>query len=153
VPDFQDWPPWRSLVVASAAELARYTGQHLITPQAVLNGDYLAGIFTGLRAAGLAVFHILLDASDEVLRHRIEASREARQWRLDHLAEYRQARRREPDAGVPGTGRSCIVMHAGSRIVVMPKPRIAGSPHHNGPSWTRTGALAGAAPGAKRRRS
>ena len=92
VPDFQDWPPWRSLVVASAAELVQYTGQHLIAPQTILNRDYLAGIFTGLRATGLPVFHVLLDASDEVLRRRIEASEEARQWRLDHLAEYRRAR-------------------------------------------------------------
>ena len=48
----------------------------------------------------MAVFHVLLDASDDVLRRRIEASPEARQWRLDHLAEYRQARgwlRREAD--------------------------------------------------------
>ena len=47
-----------------------------------------------------AVFHILLDASDDTLRRRIEASAEARQWRLDHLTEYRQARgwlRREAD--------------------------------------------------------
>ena len=41
---------------------------------------------------GGAVFHILLDASDDILRRRIEASQEARQWRLDHLTEYRQAR-------------------------------------------------------------
>lgn len=92
VSDFQHWPPWRPLVVATAAELARYTGEHLIAAQTILNRDYLAEIFTGLRAAGLAVFHVLLDASDEVLRRRIEASQEARQWRLDHLAQYRQAR-------------------------------------------------------------
>jgi AAA domain len=91
VSDFQHWPPWRPLVVATAIELARYTGEHLIAPQTVLNRDYLAEVFTGLRAAGLAVFHVLLDADQDVLRRRIEASAEARQWRLDHLAEYRQA--------------------------------------------------------------
>lgn len=92
VSDFQDWPPWRPLVVATATELARYTGEHLIAAQTVLNRSYLAEIFTGLRAAGLAVFHVLLDAGDDVLRHRIEASTEARQWRLEHLARYRQER-------------------------------------------------------------
>jgi chloramphenicol 3-O-phosphotransferase len=92
VSDFQHWLPWRPLVVATATELHRYTGQHLIAAQTILNRDYLAEIFTGLRAAGIGVFHVLLDASDDVLRRRIEASEEARQWRLDHLADYRQAR-------------------------------------------------------------
>lgn len=53
VPDFQQWPPWRHLVVATATELTRYTGEHLIAAQTVLNRDYLAEIFTGLRAGGL----------------------------------------------------------------------------------------------------
>jgi hypothetical protein len=80
------------LVVAAATELARYTGEHLIAAQTVLRRDYLAEILAGLRAAGLPVFHILLDASEDVLRRRIEGSEEARQWRLEHLAEYGQAR-------------------------------------------------------------
>ena len=92
VSDFQHWPPWRPLVVATGHRAGPYTGQHLIAPQTILNQDDLAEIFTGLRAAGIAVFHVLLDATDDVLRRRIEASDEARQWRLDHLADYRQAR-------------------------------------------------------------
>jgi hypothetical protein len=92
VSDFQHWPPWRPLVAATASELARYTGEHLIAPQTVLVRDYLEEIFTGLRAAGLAVFHVLLDADEEVLRRRIEGSQEARSWRLAHLAGYRVAR-------------------------------------------------------------
>ena len=36
VSDFQHWPPWRPLVVATATELARFTGQHLIAPQTIL---------------------------------------------------------------------------------------------------------------------
>jgi hypothetical protein len=32
VSDFQHWPPWRPLVVATATELARFTGQDLIGP-------------------------------------------------------------------------------------------------------------------------
>jgi AAA domain len=92
VPDFQHWPPWRTLVVATAAELVRYTGQHLIAVQTVLDREYLAEIFAGLSAAGLSVFHVLLDAKEQALRFRIEASDEARQWRLDHLAHYHLAR-------------------------------------------------------------
>lgn len=92
VSDFQDWPPWRPLVTATAIELARYTSQHLIAPQTVLVRDYLEEIFTGLRAAGLAVFHVLLDAGEDVLRRRIEGSAEAQAWRLAHLAGYRAAR-------------------------------------------------------------
>ena len=41
VSDFQHWPPWRPLVVATAAELARFTGQHLIAPQTILVRAYL----------------------------------------------------------------------------------------------------------------
>jgi hypothetical protein len=92
VSDFQHWPPWRPLVAATAIELARYTGEHLIAPQTVLDRGYLEEIFTGLRAAGLAVFHVLLDAREEVLRRRILGSAEAQAWRLDHLAGYRAAR-------------------------------------------------------------
>jgi predicted kinase len=92
VSDFQHWPPWRNLVVATATELASFTGQHLIAPQTVLSRDYLEQIFTRLRAAGLPVFHVLLDADEAVLRRRIEGSDDARQWRLDHLTEYRAAR-------------------------------------------------------------
>jgi AAA domain-containing protein len=92
VSDFQHWPPWRPLVAATAAELARYTGEHLIAPQTVLVRDYLEEIFTGLRVAGLAVFHVLLDADEDVLRRRIHGSDEAQAWRLAHLAGYRAAR-------------------------------------------------------------
>ena len=92
VSDFQHWPPWRPLVVATATELARFTGQHLIAPQTILVRAYLEQVFAGLRDAGLDVFHVVLDAGDEVLRQRIQGSAEAQAWRLDHLAEYRSSR-------------------------------------------------------------
>lgn len=92
VTDFQHWEAWRSLVVATATELARYTGQHLIAPQTVLDRPYLRQIRSGLEAAGQTMFVVLLDASYEALHQRIEASDEARQWRLDHLATYQAAR-------------------------------------------------------------
>lgn len=92
VSDFQDWPPWRPLVVATATELARFTGQHLLSPQTILAPAYLEQIFTGLRDAGLPVFHVVLDAREEILRQRIQGSNEARAWRLAHLADYRASR-------------------------------------------------------------
>lgn len=63
--DFRPWPPWRPLVAATATELARFTGQHLIAPQTVLVRAYL--------------------------EQRIQGSGEAQAWRLDHLAEYRSS--------------------------------------------------------------
>jgi hypothetical protein len=79
-------------VVATATELARFTGQHLIAPQTILVRAHLEQIFAGLCDAGLDVFHVVLDASEEVLRQRIQGSAEAQAWRLDHLAEYRSPR-------------------------------------------------------------
>lgn len=92
VSDFQHWPPWRPLVVATATELARFTGEHLLAPQTILARAYLEQIFTGLRGAGLPVFHVVLDADEEILRQRIQGSDEAQAWRLAHLAEYRASR-------------------------------------------------------------
>jgi hypothetical protein len=122
VSDFQHWPPWRPLVVATAAELTRYTGQHLIAVQAVLDRDYLAEIFAGLHAAGLSVFHVLLDAEEDILRCRIELSDEARQWRLDHLPAYRLALRwlcEEADLVVDATALT-IVQAAGEIADALP---------------------------------
>jgi hypothetical protein len=92
VSDFQHWPPWRPLVVETAIELTRFTGQHLIAPQTILTRPYLEQILAGLRAAQQPVFHVVVDADEAVLRGRIEVSDEARAWRLAHLADYRTAR-------------------------------------------------------------
>lgn len=53
---------------------------------------YLEQILAGLRDAGQAVFHIVLDADEDVLRQRIEGSGEAQAWRLAHLAQCRASR-------------------------------------------------------------
>jgi hypothetical protein len=92
VSDFQHWPSWRRLVVATAAELIGFTGSHLIAPQTVLDQPYLQEIIGGLRALDIGVFHVVLDADEVALRSRIEGSDEATQWRLDHLAPYLAAR-------------------------------------------------------------
>jgi hypothetical protein len=65
VSDFQHWPPWRPLVVATATELARFTGQHLIGPLAILASAYLVQIFAGLHDADLPVLHVVLDTDEE----------------------------------------------------------------------------------------
>jgi chloramphenicol 3-O-phosphotransferase len=92
VGDFQDWAAWRPLVAASLIEIARMTGQHVVVPQAVLKREYFDQIFGQLRAAEQDTFHVVLDAADAVLRNRIETSDEAREWRLEHLDEYQDAR-------------------------------------------------------------
>ena len=92
VTDFQHWPPWRHLVIATAAELIAFTGQHLICPQTVLTRAYLEEIRAGLNAAGHHVHHVVLDAEATVLRSRIEASGEAVPWRLEHIEAYERAR-------------------------------------------------------------
>jgi hypothetical protein len=62
-------------VVATATELARFTGQHLIGPLAILACAYLVQIFAGLRDADLPVLHVVLDADEEILRWRIQRLR------------------------------------------------------------------------------
>jgi gluconate kinase len=97
VKNFQDWPPWRSLVVETAAQVLDYLGGTLVVVQSVLVEEYWAEIRDGLRRAGIPVHHFVLHADREVMVRRIEAddsleSGGARQWRLDHLAAYEGAR-------------------------------------------------------------
>lgn len=94
VDDFQDWPPWRGLVVETAAQLQAYVGGTLVVPQSVLVEAYWQELRTGLEKAGLPVHHVLLHAADDTLVRRIESDTVetgARQWRLDHLPAYRTA--------------------------------------------------------------
>jgi chloramphenicol 3-O-phosphotransferase len=67
-------------------------GSGKTTPQTILVRAYLEQIFTGLRAAGLSVFHVVLHADEDILRQRILGSDEAQAWRLAHLADYRASR-------------------------------------------------------------
>lgn len=93
VSDFQHWPAWRPLVVATALELRKQTKQDLVAPQTVLDEEYWTEIASGLRQQGETVFHVVLDADADVLRARIHQSPEAREWRLAHLDRYITARR------------------------------------------------------------
>jgi len=130
VSDFQHWPPWRPLVVATATELARFTGQHLIAAQTILVRAYMHQIFAGLRDAGLEVFHVVLDAGEDVLRQRIQGSAEAQAWRLDHLAEYRSSRAwmiRAADLAVDTGGRTPAEI-AHQVAAALPQPMRTRSP-------------------------
>lgn len=94
--DFQDYRPWRGLVVETARQVLDYVGGTLVVTQTVLTEQYWREIHTGLAKAGIPVHHFLLHTDHDTLVHRIETdtkpeSIEARQWRLDHLTAYRQA--------------------------------------------------------------
>lgn len=96
VEDFQDWRPWRSLVVETAAQVLDYVGGVLVAPQSVLVEQYWAEIRAGLEKAGVPVRHFVLHADQDTLVRRIETdtaenTAESRQWRLDHLVAYRDA--------------------------------------------------------------
>jgi hypothetical protein len=93
--DFQDLPPWRALVPAVMSEVARFTGQHLVASQSVLNQTYWKELSQGLNQHSLDVFHVVLHADPEILAQRINADQEdrnARRWRLDHIGDYLAAR-------------------------------------------------------------
>jgi ABC-type branched-subunit amino acid transport system ATPase component len=94
VRDFQEWPPWRTLTVASLVQVHGYVGGTLVVPQTVLVEGYWREIEAGLERAGLPVRHVVLHADPDTLTRRIEGDTVetgARQWRLDHLAEYEKA--------------------------------------------------------------
>lgn len=64
--------------------------------QTVLVEQYWREIHDGLTAAGIPVHHFVLDTDQKTLAERIETdtkpeSIDARQWRLDHLADYERA--------------------------------------------------------------
>jgi RNase adaptor protein for sRNA GlmZ degradation len=93
--DFQDLPAWRALVPATAFEIRRQTGQHLVAVQAVLRQDYWEELRASFRGLSDQVVHVVLDANEVALRNRIEKDQvelSGRQWRLDHIERYAAAR-------------------------------------------------------------
>lgn len=88
VQNFQDWRPWRQLVVATATQVLDYVGGTLVIPQSVLTHQYWQEIRTGFEQAAIPLRHIVLHADRTELTRRIESDTVetiARQWRLDHL--------------------------------------------------------------------
>ncbi|MFI6511678.1 AAA family ATPase [Streptosporangium sp. NPDC050855] len=94
VEDFQDWPPWRGLVVETARRLLAYVGGVLVVPQTVLVEKYWTEIRARLERSRIPVHHVVLHTDQATLTRRIEEDTidpEARQWRLDHLPDYLDA--------------------------------------------------------------
>jgi hypothetical protein len=94
VDDFQDWRPWRGLVVSSAVQILDYVGGVLVVPQTVLVEQYWQEIRAGFDQAKIPVRHVLLHADRDVIARRIDADTVevgARQWRHDHLDTYAAA--------------------------------------------------------------
>jgi len=91
VADFQDQPPWRALVRATATQVLRHVGGILVAPQTVLVEAYAREIFGGLAEDGVSMRHFVLHADTDELLRRINGSPEATQWRLDHVQPYLDA--------------------------------------------------------------
>ena len=94
--DFQDLPPWRALVPTVADEIISFTGcSALVAMQTVLVQSYWEELRRGLEQRDLPIFHVILDCNEEELRSRIEndeVEHQAKDWRLDHIAKYHEAR-------------------------------------------------------------
>ena len=93
--DFQDLPPWRSLVPLIASELSDFTGDDLLVVQTVMVRDYWEEMRTRFSERQQKVVHVVLDAPAAALESRIKADqveRSAEQWRLDHVSSYETAR-------------------------------------------------------------
>jgi hypothetical protein len=94
VENFQDWPAWRQIVVATAAAIHEQTGQLLVVPQTVLEPGYLHELFGGLEVRRVRTFHVLLDASPETLHQRAvdDPDQSAQAWRLNQIDDYTRGR-------------------------------------------------------------
>ena len=93
--DFQDLPPWRSLVPLIASEVSEFTGDDLLIVQTVLVQTYWEEMQARLAARQEEVVHVLLDAPAGVLETRIREDRierSAERWRLDHVSSYESAK-------------------------------------------------------------
>lgn len=71
VSDFQDWRPWREMVVAALTSLDRHTGRTVVAPQTVVVERYWDEIVTGLATAGVEVRAFTLDSTPEEHERRI----------------------------------------------------------------------------------
>ena len=93
--DFQDLPPWRSLVPRVAFEITSLTNDDLLAVQTVLVESYWTEIRSGFERLGTDVVHVVLDCDEDALRARIaddvvEAG--AAEWRLNHVDRFLSAR-------------------------------------------------------------
>ncbi len=92
--NFQDWPPWRPLVVETARRVLDYTGGTLVIPMTVLVEQYWREISAGLAQHSIEVRHFVLHADQDTLRRRIESEHVVPSpFRLRYLAPYAEAAR------------------------------------------------------------
>ncbi|MEW2411974.1 ATP-binding protein [Streptomyces griseoviridis] len=93
--NFQDWPPWRPLVVETARHVLDYTGGTLVMPMTVLVEPYWREISAGLAHHGIPVRHFVLHADQDTLRGRIDGDlvMGPSDFRLRYLRPYAEAAR------------------------------------------------------------
>ena len=99
VPDFQDLPVWRELVVTALAGFHEQLGRPLVVPMTLLDPDYFEEIVGGLRARGIDVQHYCLAAPREEIVRRLSTKTtpggttdsEAMTWALERLERYAPA--------------------------------------------------------------
>jgi hypothetical protein len=90
--NFQNWPPWRPLVVETARRVLDYVGGTLVIPMTVLVEPYWREISTGLAEYAIPVRHFVLHADQATLRARIEHHHQGPSpFRLSYLEPYAQA--------------------------------------------------------------
>ncbi|WP_101255984.1 NUDIX hydrolase [Streptomyces barkulensis] len=124
VPDHQDLPAWRRLVVDTAAAVHGEVGGTLVVPMTLLRQEYRDEVFGGLAARRIPVRHVLLDVEETILRERAARRRDTGEAPGD--AE---------DAAPGLSGLSGAA--AGDRC---PDPVRRPSAHHRVPDWLRADA-------------
>ena len=91
--NFQNWPPWRPLVVETARRILDYTGGALVIPMTVLVEPYWREITQGLASYDIPVHHFVLHADEGTLRARIQddSVMGPSSFRFNHLSLYAEA--------------------------------------------------------------
>jgi AAA domain len=91
--NFQDWPPWRALVVETARRVLSYTGGILVMPMTVLVEEYWREISSGFAHHAIPIRHFVLHADQDTLRARIEADTVLgpSSFRLGYVGAYAEA--------------------------------------------------------------
>jgi hypothetical protein len=109
VPDFQDLPLWRELVLRTLAAAASDPARTIVVPMSLGNPDYFEEIVGGLGAGGIDVRHFTLMAPATTIRRRI--------WRrLSRLRSKRWALARvEPCLAALAGARFATHVDAGRR--------------------------------------
>ena len=93
--DFQELTPWRTLVPIVINEVRSFTSTNVVAVQSVLVASYWEGILAGFAKTGERFLHVVLDCEETELVRRIDTDTvepQARQWRLDHIETYQQAK-------------------------------------------------------------